>query len=298
MKRLIGIFISTAALTFYSCSEDAESINDSSSTDIAIEDASLETTSSELMEEIDEAADFATYSSSLTGGKLLGGFGLGGRRFGDCATVTEDETTGTKTIDFGMEGCEGRDGRIRKGKIIITREGERDVPGFKRTITLEDYSVDTIGVEGTRVLTYVSGTDTEKEYNATLTGGKLSFPDGTEATRESTKTRIASFDDEGEKSQVERFGSASGINREGLTYSNLVDETTPILTLTDCRAEGTFAPVSGILSINVEGESEKTIDYGDGTCDNLVTITQDGVSEEVEIDPKQRRKRRFRRRNS
>lgn len=296
MKRLIGIFISTAALTFYSCSDDVETISDSGSTDIAIEDASLETTSSELMEEIDEAADFATNSFEASGAKTLDGFGYGGKRFGDCVTVTKDEATNTKTIDFGEEGCEGRDGRIRTGKIIITHEGERDVPGFKRTITLEDYTVDTIGVEGTRVLTYVSGSDTEKEYNATLTGGKLSFPDGTVATRESTRTRVATFE-EGEKIQVERFGSANGINREGLIYENTVDETTPVLTLSICREEGTYAPVSGILSINVEGESEKIIDYGDGTCDNLVTITQDGISTEVEIDPKQRRKRRFRRRN-
>ena len=298
MKRLIGIFISTAALTFYSCTDDAESVSNSGTTDIAIEDASLETTSSELMEEIDEAADFATNSLESSGGRLLGGFEFGGKRFGDCVTVTADEATNTKTIDFGEEGCEGRDGRVRKGKIIITHEGERDVPGFKRTITLEDFSVDTIGVEGTRVLTYVSGTETEKEYNATLTGGKLSFPDGTEATRESTRTRVATFDEEGEKTQVERFGSAEGINREGLSYLNSVDETTPILTLSACREQGTYAPVSGILSINIEGESEKIIDYGDGTCDNLVIITQDGVSTEVEVDPKQRRKRRFRRRNS
>lgn len=293
MKRLIGIFISTAALTFYSCSDDVEDISESGSTDIAIEDASLETTSSELMEEIDEAADFATSSFESNGGRLLGAFG--GKRFGDCATVTEDETTGIKTIDFGEEGCEGRDGRVRKGKIIVTHEGERDVPGFKRTITLEEFSVDTVAIEGTRVLTYVSGTDTEKEYNAILTNGKLTFPDGTVATRESTRTRIATFDEEGEKLQVERFGSASGINRESLTYENTVDESTPIVTMSVCRAEGTYAPVSGILSINIEGESEKTIDYGDGTCDNLVTITQDGISTEVEIDPKQRRKRRFRR---
>ncbi|WP_420581131.1 hypothetical protein [Reichenbachiella sp.] len=124
---------------------------------------------------------------------------------GDCVTVTEDAATNTKIIDFGEDGCVGRDGRVRTGKIIITHEGERDVPGFKRTITLENFSVDTIGVEGTRVLTYVSGTDIEKEYNVSLTGGKLSFPDNTEATRESTRTRIATFDVDGEKVQVERF---------------------------------------------------------------------------------------------
>ena len=295
MKKLFGILISAAAFTFYSCSEDVKNVNDSTTMDIAIEDASLETTAAELMEEIDEAVDFATASLEQSGGKILGDFG--GKRFGDCVTVTKDEATNTKTIDFGDEGCEGRDGRIRKGKIIITHEGERNVPGFKRTVALEDFSVDTIGIEGVRVLTYVSGTDTEKEYNATLTGGKLTFPDGTIATRESTRTRVVTFDEDGEKSKVDRYGSATGINRESLTYNNVVDETTPIVNLTACREQGTFAPVSGILSINIEGESEKVIDFGDGICDNLVIITQDGVSTEVEIDPKQRRKRKFRRRN-
>lgn len=297
MKKILGILISTAAFTFYSCSEDVETVTDSASMDIAIEDASLEATSSELMEDIDEAADFATDSFDQSGGRLLGAIAHGGMKFGDCVTVTEDEATNTKTIDFGENGCEGRDGRVRKGKIIITHEGERDVPGFKRTVTLVDFSVDTIGIEGVRILTYVSGTETEKVYNATLTGGKLTFPDGNIATRESTRTRVATFDEEGEKTQMARYGSATGINREGLTYDNEVDESTPILTLVACREEGIFAPVSGILSINIEGESEKVIDFGDGSCDNLVTITQDGLSTEVEIDPKQRRKRRFRRIN-
>lgn len=293
MKKIFGLLLTAAAFTFYSCSDDAEDLSGAVGIDIAIEDASLETTSTELMEDIDEVADYATSSFGNSGGRVLFG---GGKRFGDCVTITEDETTGTKTIDFGDEGCEGRDGRVRTGKIIIVHEGERDVPGFNRTITLEDFSVDTIQIEGVRVMTYVSGTDTEKEYNATLTGGKMTFPDGTVATRESTRTRIATFDADGDKTQVARHGSATGINREGLTYDNAVDEATPLLSLSTCRAEGFFAPVSGILSINIEGESEKIIDFGDGTCDNLVTITQDGVSEEVEIDPKQRRKRRFRRR--
>ncbi|MEO9851294.1 MAG: hypothetical protein ABJH72_09060 [Reichenbachiella sp.] len=293
MKNIFGLLITAAAFTFYSCSEDVENLSDTDAIDIAIEDASLESTSTELMEDIDEVADYATSSFGNSGGRILFG---GGKRFGDCAEITEDEATSTKTIDFGDEGCIGRDGRVRTGKIIIVHEGERDVPGFKRTITLEDFSVDTIQIEGIRIMTYVSGTDTEKEYNATLTGGKMTFPDGQIATRESTRTRIASFDEDGEKTQVARYGSANGINRDGLTYDNVVDEATPILSLSTCREEGFFAPVSGILSINIEGESEKVIDYGDGTCDNLVTITQDGVSEEVEIDPKQRRKKRSRRR--
>lgn len=293
MKKIFGLLILTGAFGLYSCNDDSDSLSSDEALEIAIEDASFETTSTELMEDIDEVADFATGSVEGSAGRTLH---RGGERFGDCVTITEDEATGTKTIDFGDEGCEGRDGRVRTGKIIVTVEGERDEPGFSMTITLEDFAIDTIQIEGTRVMTYVSGTDTEKEYNATLTGGKMTFPDGTEATRESTRTRIATFDEDGTKTQVARYGSASGINKEGLAYSNVVDETAAILSLSTCIEEGIFAPVSGIMTINIEGESEKTIDFGDGTCDNMVTITQDGVSEEVEIDPKQRRKRRFRRR--
>ncbi|MEO9967782.1 MAG: hypothetical protein ABJF11_18465 [Reichenbachiella sp.] len=292
MKKILGFLLGIAAFTFYSCTDDNENLSDSA-IDIAIEDASFETSSNELYEEVDEVADYATSALDVSGGRILF---RGGKRFGDCVTVTEDEATSTKTIDFGEEGCEGRDGRVRTGKIIITHEGERDVPGFKRTITLEDFTVDGTEIEGVRVMTYVSGTDTEKEYNATLTGGKITFEDGSSATREADHTRIATQDEDGEKIQVVHYGTATGVNFDGLTYENVIDETTPILTLSACREEGFFAPVSGILSINVEGESEKVIDFGDGTCDNMVTITQDGVSEEVEIDPKQKRRRRFRNR--
>jgi hypothetical protein len=44
-------------------------------------------------------------------------------------------------------------------------------------------------------------------------------------------------------------------------------------------------PVSGIKQIIVnDGEHEILYDYGDGECDNIVTITKDGISEDVEIN--------------
>lgn len=294
MKKIIGILMLGTAASFYSCSEEAEYTSSATSDDIAIDDISLEATSRVLMEGVDELADVATYALVDFGGRaILSGMN---HRYGACVTVVKDSASNTKTIDFGEEGCVGKDGRVRKGKIIIVREGDRGVPGFKRVITLENFSVDTVQIEGKRQITCVSSTDTEKKYSISLTGGKIIFPDGMISTRESSRTKMVTFDKNENKTQTSHYGSASGINREGLMYTNTIDSASPILYTNTCKSQRFFSPVSGTMTMAIEGESEKVIDFGDGSCDNLVVVTQNGTSREVEIDPKQRRKRGFRKR--
>ena len=49
--------------------------------------------------------------------------------------------------------------------------------------------------------------------------------------------------------------------------------------------------MQGIVQKTV-GDSVSTYDFGDGTCDNLAVITENGVSEEIEMNfrPKRRNK--------
>ncbi len=54
--------------------------------------------------------------------------------------------------------------------------------------------------------------------------------------------------------------------------------TTPLI-----YKRGCFYPVSGTISIETDGEETKTIDYGDGECDNLITVTIGDVTEEIEL---------------
>lgn len=287
MKKIFGVLTVFAASAFlYSCGNNDEVAVD----ELFVEDVNMETTLSALFEDVDEATDFGSSVASI-------GRADKERKYADCATVTHDETTGVTTIDFGDEGCEGRDGRVRKGKIIITRTGERGVAGWSRSLTFDGYSVDTVSIEGTRSISFVSGGDGEdKVFQTSLVGGKVTFPDGLSVTRDAAHTRTVSFDENEEKVQATKYGSASGINRDGLTYSNSIAEANPLLFTSACREEGAHAPVSGIVTIDVEGESTVTVDYGDGTCDNLATVTKDGVSEEIEVDPKQRRRKHRRNR--
>ena len=293
MKRWIGIMVMASAVGFYSCTDEGSGIVEdgvSFSETVALvieDDANSSATIDAVFEDVDELADFE--GSSISGRQDGPSDDPKGHEM--CAVVTYDEATMTKTIDFG-EGCTGRDGRVRKGKIIFTKTGEKGEVGEKRTMTFEGFEIDSIQIEGTRSLENISDTTTDDRTIAiTLVGGKVTFPDGTVVTRESSRTRVTSFDEEGIKTQAVVFGSSEGTNKDGLAYTHSVGEATPLLFTSACREEKVIAPVSGIKLIQVEGESDKTIDFGDGTCDLIATVTQDGISEDIEIDPKERRRK-------
>ncbi|MFY0625949.1 MAG: hypothetical protein JXR07_06635 [Reichenbachiella sp.] len=288
MKKLFGIYIGIAAAiaALVSCSEE------NPIADVAIfeDDISSAATIDVLFEDIDDAIDYSVEQSGTAAMKTAMQGGPG--RYSDCATITLDETTNTKTVDFGEEGCEGRDGRIRKGKIHFVHTGERGLPGDTKVITFEGFSVDTIGIEGVRTIINSSEAESStKILSITLVGGKITFPDETFVTRDEEKTKTKFFDETSSLIEKTVYGTATGVNKDGLTYTHSIDESTPKLYTTACRELSKVAAVSGVQLIQVEGESDKTIDFGDGTCDNIVTVTQDGVSTEVEIDPRQRRRR-------
>ena len=80
-----------------------------------------------------------------------------------------------------------------------------------------------------------------------------------------------------------RTGSASGVNKEGLNYT--VTITKAIVWKRGCLPlKRIMIPVEGIKVKEFENGTSIAIDYGDGTCDNIVTITKDGLSETVELN--------------
>ncbi len=280
MKRIIGIFTATLAMaSMMSCSEDSP-LTDSSS--IFTDDVDFATTSEAAFDDIDDATEEAMNFDFAENGKI------GHGRFFGCADITKDFDAKIITADFG-EGCKGRNGRERSGKIIMTWSGERGEAGFTITTTFENYKVDGVVIEGTRTAVNVTGKDENpKVRTVTLTGGKLTFEDGSTATREASHT-IAWEQTDDDKIKT-RYGSASGVNVEGLTYSRVVDEATSLTFKHSCKEDGIFAPVSGIITVSIEGEEDKIVDFGDGSCDNLATVTQGDVQEEIEVNARKKKR--------
>jgi hypothetical protein len=109
----------------------------------------------------------------------------------------------------------------------------------------------------------------------------ITNPDGEDFTWESQRTRVWS---EGEATAwpivmddvFEISGEASGT-----TYSNLnffIETTEPLRFERDCEWI-----VSGELQLTPEGYVTKTLNYGDGDCNNKASLTVNGVTIQITL---------------
>ena len=214
---------------------------------------------------------------------------LGGReqvdetdRLTRCATVTHDKEAMTITIDFG-DGCEGPDGKVRSGIIFITYTGRLFIPGSVWTFELRDYTVNRRQIEGKKTITNVSGSISDHvSFHKLIEDGKVTWPDGTFATREVDKTFTWIRANNPLMDEVHVEGEASGVNRRGVAYNITI--ISKIIWKRACRLRGVCVPVQGLKLVERRDHSDVLIDFGDGECDNLVTITKNGESRVVEKD--------------
>jgi hypothetical protein len=176
-------------------------------------------------------------------------------------------------IDFGTDDCTGVDGRIRKGKIHITYTGRYRESGSIITITPENYTVNGYQVNGTKVITN-NGTNAQGHTNFTINvNGSITAPGNAWSSQwNSTRTRTWI---EGESTLTvwddvyEITGTADGINRDGVHYSIAI--TNPLRAEIGCRWI-----VSGTMVLSPEDYDARTIDFGDGTCNNGFSVTVNG----------------------
>ena len=187
-----------------------------------------------------------------------------------CATVVHDEENNVLTIDFG-DGCEGPGGRVRVGKIIVSYNLRKLEPGAYREVTFEDFSVDGTMIEGTRRVENISESmEDNPKFQITVVGGKMTFEDGTFATRQTNRTREWMRASSPLEDEAWIEGTASGSRRDGVSYSVEIIE--KLVYARRCKAGGVFIPVSGVKEIT-SGDNTAVVDYGNGDCDNEVTVT-------------------------
>lgn len=227
---------------------------------------------------LDSQDDFYTDDSEELGLALLSSEDLsnGKTKDGDprltCATITTtgNQNTGTITVDFG-EGCIDQRGNERRGKIIIEFEGRWNVPGSSWTVRFEDHFLNDIAVDGVRTVTNITeSTDANQRFSVVLEEGTLVFPNGDVATRRVNRIRELERDENNILKRLIIYGTAEGNNRHGRGYNIEILE--PLVYSRDCAGEGVIIPVSGVKKVT-HGARQITIDYGDGECDNTVTIT-------------------------
>jgi hypothetical protein len=204
----------------------------------------------------------------------------GGRIAGTgCAVVTWNEEAKTVTLDFG-DGCVGIYGRERSGKIIITYGGEFGDHLANRVISFENYFVNNKQITGTIELRDFN-TDDNGHLTATRKRINLAmhFPDGNTFTTNGSTTVTwieGGGDDDLSNDVLSITGAYEGISSRGRTITHTIIE--PVIVNYSCYADGGFARVDGKIEIKIAGARERvrTIDFGDGTCDQTITVTING----------------------
>ncbi len=208
-----------------------------------------------------------------------------------CATVTLVRDTastrewpiGTITISFDSAACSNK-GVVRSGEIIIHFSGHRYSPGATRSITFNNFKRNKHEFEGTYTIKNVSVSDTSYlKFEITLVGGKITFPDGSTVTREQDITHewIRTSNPLGDQWLRLAGGTAHGTGRKGHTYDMQIIKDLVITRACEIN-NNVCIPVSGEKKITTDSKVFD-IDYGDGTCDEVVTITVNGASQTVTV---------------
>lgn len=199
-----------------------------------------------------------------------------------CYTVTATKLDAPRTfplkivVDFGT-GCTGRNGVLRKGKIITTYSNRLTVKDATAVTTFEGFSVNGVKLEGTHTITQLGSINDTLKFGLKIENAVVTKENGEAAAWQSTKT-------------LKQIGGNSTLYQPGDDVYSLTGESNGTVTLSGneyswskrvinplVKANNCEYIQSGSVGISRNGK-ENTINFGDGTCDNKATITINGIS--------------------
>jgi hypothetical protein len=230
-------------------------------------------------------------------GQMNPGSSGGTARLTACPDVTITHLNGIDpfpikvVMDFGT-GCVARDGRTRSGKIITIYTNRLFYPGAKATTTFDGYTVDSIKIQGTHIITnqseVISTNCIRHKWNVVVENAKLSKPNGNYTEWNSTKTitqvegtctPLIQLDD---IYKIE--GGARGkVKRGDLLIAWNSEITDPLIKKFSCRwlVKGAIRIVR--LNLTTSSPWVATINYGNGDCDNKALVTINGVPHNITL---------------
>ncbi len=202
-------------------------------------------------------------------------------RAGNCYVVNDSQNENEIVIEF-ESGCVAEDGKTRSGKMTYSWTGLDGQSGFSSTIVYENYSVDGYIIDGTFVIKDFAFnlSDTTLSYTMVVQNATFTHPDGKTSKLSETLTVSTDFGGglttDGDV-DITINGEVSGTTKEGNTYVALI--TKELLVKSTCE-EG---PVSGTFVFTINQDAPMSLDYGDGTCDSMATLTRGAFSKVIDF---------------
>lgn len=230
-----------------------------------------------------EEQEANTYADA-TNGRIMDS---GSSKLTVCGTISRDPEFGTpitvgqtviKTINFGT-GCALNNGNVLSGIITISFVYQPEATSHTITYTFDNFYHNAIKFDGTKTFTRVMmSTAANPDVHPVVTMDMdltVTLPNGNVYTREGERVReiIEGYGTETWTDNIYKItGSWVTTGPNGTQTSTI---TTPLHVKMSCVAVNKPLIVSGIITI-VRNGNTATLDYGDGTCDNLAVLTVNG----------------------
>ena len=263
-------FVLLSGMFFTACIQDKnDDLNNQQQSEQIIISTEDHTTAEDLYQNVEDQVDEAIETRG------------GG---GDCPIVTANPDwqtyPRTVTIDFG-DGCEGADGRTRRGQIVVEITDNIINTNASRTTSFVNFYIYDIKLEGSHTWKN-EGYDAQGNItlSRTVVGGRITYPDGASAIWQSSglltqtaggQTPLNFFDN-----VFEITGTANGVSREGFAFQVVIEE---------ALVKDKICPwlVSGVITLTVDNV-DVSVDYGNGNCDRKAILTlPNGTEHEIFI---------------
>jgi hypothetical protein len=194
-------------------------------------------------------------------------------------TIVEGDNDGYPkeiTLDYG-DSTVLNNGKVLSGVIVIELSAAKSSQDYVRTVTYTDFGMDSVVVNGTSIVEVDKVDEMFRKFTSSLTFTFLA--DGTEIVRESERIWqwIAGLDTEDDQTDdIITISGTAYASMNGETYQKEI--TTPLKRLGDCKYI-----VEGVVSITLNGDVICTMDYGDGSCDEIAVMTNADGETEVDL---------------
>jgi hypothetical protein len=275
IENLFKITVATIGLSllFTACQNSSDALNSQA---IATADVQIEAEANNITDDVLVMVD-ETYAQQEFANKSE--MDHLNRWMPDCATVTEVVTNTTKdvTIDFGS-ACVLKNGNTVSGKILMHYVS--DPIALTRTInvTFDNFYNNQRKIEGQHTILREHSNSNGNPQATNTESITITWPDGTVASKNGTRIHelIAGADTMAWGDDVLSItGNWTFTRKNGSVHSTTI--TTALRKELACR----FI-VSGVVSLENNGQSA-VLNYGDGSCDDLATLTKNGVDEIIHL---------------
>lgn len=265
MKTKIILLLIIAGFAVSSCKKKTEDLQQT-----AKDNSIAESAFNDIYNQVESSYYSSTQNKNLTS---------------TCAIVTIDKPDTTNfpkliTIDFGT-GCTDNWGVVRSGKIIANITGKYRESGTVITVTLENFTRNGNAITGKKTITnngpnsagHVIFTINVNDASITTDKGTISWSSGRQ------REWISGFDTKWPNVSDDEFlitGSVAGVNSLDREFS--IEITTALDIKRNCKWI-----TAGVIEITTEFGQTRTLDYGDGLCDDKAILHIRNKTKEITL---------------